>query len=497
MDTPVSTSDTPAPPGAIRRKTAIRACAAQLQKNEHVLWQGRGSGRALSALNRALLIRLGLLAMGAVLLIILMLDNRNPAYNWVAWLLVALLIGRVALFVWQSSATPSRQVAMLTTHRLVSIDMLRPMTNWKIDLHGEGRADGKHFAPHPIIVTGTKERGHIRLNTAPQNRRAYPPFILFNVERPLELAETHQEDAEHRPPDQGPDEVTARPIWSPASAARRTLLWSATASADLRSADLSRQPPDLRRGRRGLAARRRAACGALCGIARPTSRPAVHAGRIHAALHRLRPRHVRALALGLPPHVRARSRRDPLCAAPPRASSPSTRPAADRRRNARRRDRRRHRLRPPQDAGRLRPPQGRPEGRPRLRHRTHRPPDRSQVVHRGHVHPGPPDIGEASRHDRPPRRPRPAHAEARPLHRRLPRRRLQRARPPVARRRAADQHQDLPRHHARHRRRHGLRRRRLPRRAFRLLLASPPASSRSPPSGGRSKASACSPSATC
>ena len=32
-------------------------------------------------------------------------------------------------------------------------------------------------------------RGHIRLNRAPQNTRAYPPFILFNAERPLEVAE--------------------------------------------------------------------------------------------------------------------------------------------------------------------------------------------------------------------------------------------------------------------------------------------------------------------
>ena len=139
--------------------------------------------------NRALLIRFGLLAIGAVLLIILMLDNRNPSYNWVAWLLITLLVGRVALFVWQSSATPSRQVAMLTTQRLVSIDMLRPITNWQVDLKGEGRADGKHFAPQPIIITGTKQRGHIRFNTAPQNTRAYPPFILFNAERPLEVAE--------------------------------------------------------------------------------------------------------------------------------------------------------------------------------------------------------------------------------------------------------------------------------------------------------------------
>lgn len=189
MDTPVSPLDTPAPAGSIAPEKLYPGLRGQLQKNEHVLWQGRGSGRALTAFNRALLIRFGLLAIGAVLLIVLMLDNRNPAYNWVAWVLIALLVGRVALFVWQSSATPSRQVAMLTTQRLVSIDMLRPITNWQVVLNGEARADGKHFPPHPIVVTGTKARGHIRFNRAPQNTRAYPPFILFNAERPLEVAE--------------------------------------------------------------------------------------------------------------------------------------------------------------------------------------------------------------------------------------------------------------------------------------------------------------------
>jgi hypothetical protein len=78
---------------------------------------------------------------------------------------------------------------MLTTQRVVSIDLLRPITNWMVAFGGEGRADGKHSPPHPIIVTGTKQRGHIRLNRAPQNTRAYPPFILFNAERPLEVAE--------------------------------------------------------------------------------------------------------------------------------------------------------------------------------------------------------------------------------------------------------------------------------------------------------------------
>ena len=54
---------------------------------------------------------------------------------------------------------------------------------------GEGRAEGQHVPPHAIIVTGTKERGHIKLNRPVGKVRAYPPFILFNAERPLELAE--------------------------------------------------------------------------------------------------------------------------------------------------------------------------------------------------------------------------------------------------------------------------------------------------------------------
>lgn len=180
---------TPPPPGAIPVENLHNGLRGQLQKDEHVLWQGKGSGRAFNAFNPALILRLGLLAVGAGLLVFLMLDNRSTTYNWVAWALLGLLLARVAWFVWRSSATPSRQVAMLTTQRVVSIDLLRPITNWMVAIGGEGRADGKHSPPHPIIVTGTKERGHIRLNRAPQNTRAYPPFILFNAERPLEVAE--------------------------------------------------------------------------------------------------------------------------------------------------------------------------------------------------------------------------------------------------------------------------------------------------------------------
>jgi hypothetical protein len=179
----------PPPPGAIPPEKLLQGLRGQLQKDEHVLWQGRGSGRALNAFSRSLLIRFALLAFGAGLLIFLMLDNRNPAYNWVAWVLLALLLFRVGLFVWQTSATPSRQVAMLTTQRVVSVDILRPMANWAIAHGGEGRADGKHVPPQPIIVTGVKTRGHIRLNHAPQNKRAYPPYILFNAENPLAVAE--------------------------------------------------------------------------------------------------------------------------------------------------------------------------------------------------------------------------------------------------------------------------------------------------------------------
>jgi hypothetical protein len=180
---------TPAPPGAIPVENLHNGLRGQLQKDEHVLWQGKGSGRALDAFNPALILRFALLAVGVALLVYLMLDNRSTTYNWVAWALAAVLAGRLAWFVWRSSATPSRQVAMLTTQRVVSIDLLRPITNWMVAVGGEGRADGKHSPPHSIIVTGTKQRGHIRLNRAPQNTRAYPPFILFNAERPLEVAE--------------------------------------------------------------------------------------------------------------------------------------------------------------------------------------------------------------------------------------------------------------------------------------------------------------------
>ena len=183
-----TTPDTPAPPHAIPVEKLLSGLRAELQKNEHVLWQGRGSGRAFNALHRGLLIRLGLLLVAAALLGVLLLDNRNSSYNWIAWVLAALLLGRIALFAWTSSKTPSRQVAMLTTQRVVSVDELRPETNWIVEHGGLGRAEGDHVAPHPIIVTGTKERGHIKLNAAPRKVRAYPPFILFNAERPLELA---------------------------------------------------------------------------------------------------------------------------------------------------------------------------------------------------------------------------------------------------------------------------------------------------------------------
>lgn len=186
--TQLSQTQASAPPDAIVVDRLYNGLRGQLQKDEHVLWQGKGSGRALDAFNPALIVRLSLLAVGVALLIYLMLDNRSSTYNWVAWALGAVLAGRLAWFVWRSSATPSRQVAMLTTRRLISIDQLRPITNWMVTLGGEGRADGKHAPPHPIIVTGTKQRGHIRLNRAPQNTRAYPPYILFNAERPLEIA---------------------------------------------------------------------------------------------------------------------------------------------------------------------------------------------------------------------------------------------------------------------------------------------------------------------
>ncbi len=187
--TPTPIPETPPPPGAIPPDKLLPGLRGQLQKGEHVLWQSRGSGRAFNALSRALLMRLGLLAIAMAAVVFLLLDNRNPAYNWVAWALISLLVARIALFIWQSSATPARQVAMLTTRRVVSTDLLRPMTTWQIDRGGEGRADGRHASPQPIVVTGTKQRGHVRLNRAPQNTRAYPPFILFNIENPLEVAQ--------------------------------------------------------------------------------------------------------------------------------------------------------------------------------------------------------------------------------------------------------------------------------------------------------------------
>jgi hypothetical protein len=189
MQPPTPIPETPAPPGAIPAEKLLPGLRGELQKNEHVLWQGRGSGRAFNALSRALMLRLVLLALAAAAAAWLMLDTRGGGYGWVVWVLMGLLLLRVGWFIWQSSATPARQVAMLTTQRVVSVDMLRPTINWEIRQRGEGRADGKHAAPHAIVVTGTKARGHIRLNRAPQNTRAYPPYILFNAERPLEVAE--------------------------------------------------------------------------------------------------------------------------------------------------------------------------------------------------------------------------------------------------------------------------------------------------------------------
>lgn len=183
------TPETPPPPGAVPMEKLLVGLRGQLQKDEHVLWQGRGSGRAFTVFNRALLLRFALLAIAVGVVVVWMMSGPNQANSWVAWALIAILAARVGLFVWQSSNTPSRQVAMLTTKRVVSVDELRPETSWAIHHGGEGRAEGEHLDPHPIIVTGTKARGHIRLNHATRKIRAYPPFILFSAERPLELAE--------------------------------------------------------------------------------------------------------------------------------------------------------------------------------------------------------------------------------------------------------------------------------------------------------------------
>ena len=179
----------PAPAGALPIEKLIPGLRPEMQKNEHVLWQGRGSGRAFNAFSRGLLFRFGLIVIGFALVLWWMLDNPNPANNWLAWVLVAILVGRFAIFFLQSSATPKRQVAMLTNKRLLSVDILRPETNWTISPGGEGHAEGQYADPHAIVVTGTKERGHITLNRPVGKIRAYPPFILFNAERPLELAQ--------------------------------------------------------------------------------------------------------------------------------------------------------------------------------------------------------------------------------------------------------------------------------------------------------------------
>ena len=188
--TTTATLETPPPAGAIPPEKLLTGLRTELQKNEHVIWQGRGSGRAFNALHRGMLIRVGLLGVAALALGYLLFDNRNPSYNWVAWILIVLLVVRLVLFVWLSSKTPSRQVAMLTTQRLFSVDVSRPEIRWSIEKGGEGRAEGDHLKPHPIVVTGTKERGHIKLNTTTSRKvRVYAPFVLFNAERPVELAE--------------------------------------------------------------------------------------------------------------------------------------------------------------------------------------------------------------------------------------------------------------------------------------------------------------------
>lgn len=177
------------PMAAIPVDKLLTGLRGQLQKGEHVLWQGQGSGRALGALNRALLIRLGLAAVVIVALLVLVIQGDRSGFKWLAWIVGGVLIARVAWFFWKSSSTPARQVAMLTNRRLVSVDLLRPLASWSILAGGEARAHGRTLDPQAIVVTGTKARGHIRLNRIPQKMHAYPPFILFNMERPLEVAE--------------------------------------------------------------------------------------------------------------------------------------------------------------------------------------------------------------------------------------------------------------------------------------------------------------------
>ncbi len=177
------------PMGAIPIEKLLTGLRGHLQKGEYVLWQGQGYGRSLGALNRALLVRLGLAAVVVVALLILVIQGDRSGFKWLAWVVGAILIVRVAWFFWKSSSAPGRQVAMLTNRRLVSVDLLRPLATWSISVGGEGRADGRVVPPQPIVITGTKARGHIRLNRLPQKMHAYPPFILFNAEEPLAVAE--------------------------------------------------------------------------------------------------------------------------------------------------------------------------------------------------------------------------------------------------------------------------------------------------------------------
>ena len=167
-------STTQPPNGAIPVESLYNGLRGQLLKDEHVLWQGKGSGRALDAFNPALALRFGLLAIGAALLVFLLLDNRNPSYNGVAWVLVILLVARVGWFVWRSSATPANTAESATNSapqasatRRASVVFPQPGGPHKIIEYGRPAASARdNTLPGPQTCacpsTSANTRGRMR-----------------------------------------------------------------------------------------------------------------------------------------------------------------------------------------------------------------------------------------------------------------------------------------------------------------------------------------------
>ncbi len=209
MQPPPPLPNTPPPPGAIPVEQLHNGLRGQLQKDEHVLWQGRGSGRALNAFNPALGMRLGLLALGAGLLRLPAarqsqpglqlgrLGARRPAAR--TRRLVRLAELRHALAPGRHADHPARRLGRPAApdHEL---DRSCPAA--------KAAPTASMSPPHPIIVTGTKERGHIRLNRAPQNTSRLSALHPVQRRAPARSRRPHQAHAEDRPADRGPDEVT-------------------------------------------------------------------------------------------------------------------------------------------------------------------------------------------------------------------------------------------------------------------------------------------------